>query len=132
MQIEKYKVYMNLNGNCYRCIGFNDFGEPVMQNIESGWTCEVSGVRFVGEDEKIEWMSSAKGRFEKVEFEEYENDGFCNIDMLMNLSTNSIRNMLWMASPTGCCQPVAGCLSIKSLRDELKRRGEIPIGYHHS
>lgn len=29
-------------------------------------------------------------------------------------------------------QPIPGCVSVKALRMELKRRGEKPVGYHNT
>ena len=51
-------------------------------------------------------------------------------EKVKNWSVTTIREYIWMA--VSCGQPVPGCVSAEALREELRRRGEAPIGYHNT
>ena len=59
------KVYENKNGFKYRCTGLriNACGNAaIMENLTSGWTCRVYGVKEYS-DGTIEWAYSGGGFF---------------------------------------------------------------------
>lgn len=61
------KVYENKNGFKYLCTGIriNNCGNAaIMENITSGWTCRVYGVKEYP-DGKIEWAFSGGGFFKE-------------------------------------------------------------------
>lgn len=45
-------------------------------------------------------------------------------------STSTIKDRIWSAVANG--QPVPGCLSVESLREVLRERGEDDRGYHNT
>lgn len=61
------KIYENKNGFKYLCTGIciNNCGDAaIMENITSGWTCRVYGVKEYP-DGKIEWAFSGGGFFKE-------------------------------------------------------------------
>lgn len=52
------------------------------------------------------------------------------LNMIKNWTTNEIKNRIWLA--VSCNQPIPGCVSVESLRMELVRRNEKPVGYHNT
>lgn len=45
-------------------------------------------------------------------------------------STGWLKNWIWLAVANG--QPIPGCLSVESLREALRERGEDDRGYHNT
>lgn len=52
------------------------------------------------------------------------------LDITRKWSIEELKNRIWMN--VECGQPISGCVSVESLRVELLRRGEEPVGYHEN
>lgn len=52
------------------------------------------------------------------------------LDKIKDWTVEDIKNCIWLE--VDCNQPVPGCVSVETLRMELKRRGEEPVGYHNT
>ena len=52
------------------------------------------------------------------------------LEKIKDCTTESIKNRIWSSVSVG--QPVPGCVSVESLRQELINRGEEPKGYHNT
>lgn len=52
------------------------------------------------------------------------------LEKVKDWTVREIKNRIYLA--VDCGQPIPGCVSIEALRAELIRRGEEPIGYHHT
>ena len=64
---EKGLQYLNLNGSCYNCIGYDDQNRAVMQSDNKfKWTFSVVGCRMY-DNGCIDWEYSTNGRFENGE-----------------------------------------------------------------
>lgn len=45
-------------------------------------------------------------------------------------TTSELKDWIWMSVANG--QPIPGCLSVESLREVLRERGEDDRGYHNT
>lgn len=52
------------------------------------------------------------------------------LEKVKDWTVNDLKNRIWMA--VDCGQPVPGCVSVETMRMELMRRGEEPVGYHNT
>ena len=59
------KTYQNEGGGIFKCI-HEDFSNPTMQNVTSGWTFTAVGVG-IYIDGRIDWDYSKFGRFEDLQ-----------------------------------------------------------------
>lgn len=52
------------------------------------------------------------------------------LETVKDWTTNEIKNRIWAYIDRK--QPIPACVSVEALRMELKRRGEVPTGYHNT
>lgn len=67
-------------------------------------------------------MATAYARLKEREVHEWE------LEKAREYTTNRLKNFIWAAVSAG--QPIPGCMSVESLREVLRERGEDGKGYH--
>lgn len=52
------------------------------------------------------------------------------LEKVKDWSVSQLKNRIW--AEVDCGQPAPGCVSVETMRMELRRKGEEPVGYHNT